>query len=404
MRKLLLSLLIAVCGLSCAFAFVACTYEESEHRWNKKWSHNERYHWHDCLDSDCSLRGSLSEHTWKLEVASEPPTCNTAGVGTYACNVCGEKKEDEIPATQEHLWKEFGRRAPTCYLDGFVIHECLLCHTSSKEVIPATGEHTFGEEWVGGEKGHYHVCETDFCSATTEIEPHNVATEPLKVVEAQPYKDGMAYYGCTDCGYITRKEELEATNIPYGLIPYLAPVYDPIFDGTDRPKWTGEEPVPEIVKESDGVYSVTVVRDSGVSSPEYPYEIYFKGTSPLTGETTEVSIWHMGSTYGITGYSYSTTTQNRTILDAGTSPVAFFAQGQNTNKGFIRFKSTGSMTLQFVFATADNSDRLNQKDRTSILLKINVVNYDSIMSMHLNQPLPLAVNNYDIFIENKYVY
>ncbi|MCH5148340.1 MAG: hypothetical protein J1G05_03125 [Clostridiales bacterium] len=404
MRKLFLSLLIAVCGLSCALAFVACTYEESGHKWSKKWSHNERYHWHDCLDSDCSLRDSLAAHIWKLEVATESPTCNTAGVGTYSCEVCGEKKEDEVPATGAHLWREYDRRNPSCYLDGFVIHECRLCHTFAEEIIPATGNHYYNEEWVGTDMGHYHTCKTAHCSATTEIEPHNVAEEPLRTVPAQPYHDGMEYYGCTECGHVTRTVELGATDIPYDLVPYIAPCYTPIVAGTLKPKWTGEEPLPEIVKESDGVYSVTVVRDSGISSPEYPYEIYFTGTSPLTDESIEVPIWHMGSTYGITGYRYTSTTQNRTIIDAGTNPIAFFAKETNTNQGYIRLRSAGSITLQFVFNTADDSDRHNQKDRTSIFLKVTVVEYASIMPTSLNQPLPLAVNNYDIFVENKYVY
>lgn len=45
------------------------------------------------------------QHHWNNGVETTAATCNKAGSKTYTCTVCGEKKTESIPATENHNWK-----------------------------------------------------------------------------------------------------------------------------------------------------------------------------------------------------------------------------------------------------------------------------------------------------------
>ncbi|MCI5770733.1 MAG: hypothetical protein MR035_09355 [Dorea longicatena] len=45
------------------------------------------------------------QHHWNNGVETIAATCNKAGSKTYTCTVCGEKKTESIPATENHNWK-----------------------------------------------------------------------------------------------------------------------------------------------------------------------------------------------------------------------------------------------------------------------------------------------------------
>lgn len=396
MKKWILGLLVAVFAICAASALVACTYDESGHNWSTKWSHDSRNHWHDCLDNDCSVRSDLASHIWELESTIESPTCDLEGLGNYKCSVCGEKKEDVIPATEQHLWKSGESREPSCYLPGFRITSCALCGKAVEEIIPATGNHVFDESsWQSDIDGHYHVCTTPFCNAISEHIPHSEDKELIRTVAPGEYKDGAQYYGCSVCKYVTSTQTLEATKIPRELQMHLSPVTGMFFGGRMvTTKWNKDAPDPVIVKEPNGDFSVTVYLDAGTSNPEYPYAIYFTGVNPLAStERVKVPIWGVGSTYGMTGYSYNTDTQSKSLL--GYSGTVIFHENDSTpadnTDGYIRFRSLGERTLLFVFTTADDSDRTNQVDRTHIFVNVKVVAYGTAISAPGGIPLVLDV-------------
>lgn len=46
-----------------------------------------------------------TEHTWNDGAIEKEATCTETGVKVYTCTVCGDTKEEEIPATG-HVWDE----------------------------------------------------------------------------------------------------------------------------------------------------------------------------------------------------------------------------------------------------------------------------------------------------------
>ena len=372
MKKWVLAALISVSALSGAFALASCTYKDGGHRWSSKWSHNERNHWHECLDDNCSQRSDLASHEWALDTTIESATCDAAGWGNYKCSVCGEKTEAEIPATGEHIWRAGAYRAPSCYLAGYNFSTCALCGTEKSEILPATGEHVFDEtKWSSNSEGHYHTCTTELCTAKSEIVPH-VKGEGSVKTKPQDFKDGLLVYPCTECGYEADPEAISATNIPTDLQVHLSPCYTKLSVYDPEILWPEDEPDPVITKEEDGSYSVTLVRDDGKG---FPYTVSFTGKYPKNnGETTAVPVWMaVGSTYGVSAYRYNENAETRNQLNFLTSPS--FVNGNDSSYAIMRFGS--SATLYFVFETADNSDKVNLKQRTEIKVNVTVVNYGS---------------------------
>lgn len=370
MKKWILSLLISVCTLSCALALASCAYEESEHHWSNKWSHNERNHWHECSDSDCSQRSDLASHDWALDTTIESPTCNAAGLGAYKCSVCGEKKEDEIPATGNHIWKAGNYRAPNCYLAGYNITKCALCGTEKSEIIPATGKHVYDEsKWECNAEGHYHACTTEFCTAKSEIIPHVKGEGSIKT-QPQDFKDGLKVYPCTECDFEVDPEAIPATNIPTDLQVHFSPNYERPNLTDPAILWPEDEPDPVITKEEDGSYSVTLVKSNRKG---YPYSVSFTGKYPKNhGEESTVPVWMLvDSTNGISAYSYDANAETRNLLNFATLPS--FVNSTSSRYAIMHF--SGSVTLYFVFETADDSEKTNLKQRVEIKLNVTVVEY-----------------------------
>ena len=75
---------------------------------------------------------SACEHVWDSGEVSTPATCTETGVMTYTCTLCGETKEETIPATG-HLWGSGVVHAATCTEGGYTEYECSVCHEIKHE-------------------------------------------------------------------------------------------------------------------------------------------------------------------------------------------------------------------------------------------------------------------------------
>ena len=70
------------------------------------------------------------------------PTATTPGVRTYTCTVCGQTKNETIPATgaHTHVWDNGTVTiAPTETTPGVRTYTCTVCGATLTETIPATG-------------------------------------------------------------------------------------------------------------------------------------------------------------------------------------------------------------------------------------------------------------------------
>lgn len=386
MKKWIIGLLVAVCAVCSALLVTACAYEELEHNWDTKWSNNDRNHWHECLDEDCSVRNGVAAHDWVLDELIADPTCDQPGSGVYSCSVCRRQKEDEVPATGEHIWRVEKSRDPSCWLDGYIIRQCALCLNFDQSILPATAEHDFDETaWVGSSLGHYHPCKraSAGCTAISNPEIHEKSESPTNIIPPGAYKDGKIIYGCTVCNYEVDFEILSATATPLSLEPHFFPNYEG-SEGNEYGEgqevwWEPNAPEAEVTyDERTGEYSAILYQDSGFGSPPtYPYELHFKGKNQA-GQEVDVEIWGYGATHGINVYLYNTDYESK-------SPITW--QGANLNysysmegKGILRIRDVGTYKLIFVYEIGD-ADRDNVTEKCEVTVNVTVVPYPNTLSV-----------------------
>ncbi len=138
--------------------------QEHEHNWDKEhWTSNEGYHWHECLNDNCTAMNSEKDeyaaHSFD-DTVTQAPTCTETGIKTLTCSVCGYEKTEVIPATG-HIWDE-GKitTEPTATTDGVKTYTCTVCGATDTVTIPATGAHASYTFEVRLDKESYNVGDT----------------------------------------------------------------------------------------------------------------------------------------------------------------------------------------------------------------------------------------------------
>ena len=87
------------------------------------------------------------DHQWKDETVTNP-TCGVDGSSVQRCEICGDTRDQVLPATGAHTWGEWTvTKAATCTVAGVKEAKCAVCSATKTEAIPATGAHTWGQ-WV----------------------------------------------------------------------------------------------------------------------------------------------------------------------------------------------------------------------------------------------------------------
>lgn len=87
------------------------------------------------------------DHQWKDETVTNP-TCGVDGSSVQRCEICGDTRDQVLPATGAHTWGEWTvTKAATCTVAGVKEAKCVVCSATKTEAIPATGAHTWGQ-WV----------------------------------------------------------------------------------------------------------------------------------------------------------------------------------------------------------------------------------------------------------------
>ena len=85
------------------------------------------------------------DHQWKDETVTNP-TCGADGVNVQRCQICGDTRDQILPATGAHTWGEWTvTKAATCTVAGVKEAKCAVCSATKTEAIPATGTHTWGQ-------------------------------------------------------------------------------------------------------------------------------------------------------------------------------------------------------------------------------------------------------------------
>ncbi len=138
----------------------------------------------DTICSNCGEVVSTRElpptgaHDWDGGTVTTAPTETTPGVRTRTCTVCGDIREETIPATGAHDYQFTTTVAPTCTDGGYDLYTCSGCGATERRNLTDAA----GHKWDGG----------TVTTAPTETTP------------------GVRTFTCTVCGQ-TRTEAIPAT-------------------------------------------------------------------------------------------------------------------------------------------------------------------------------------------------
>lgn len=106
----------------------------------------------DTICSNCGEVVSTRElpptgaHVWDNGVVTTAPTETTPGVRTFTCTVCGDIREETIPATGAHDYRFTKTVAPTCTDGGYDLYTCSGCGATERRNLTDAA----GHKWDGG--------------------------------------------------------------------------------------------------------------------------------------------------------------------------------------------------------------------------------------------------------------
>ena len=163
---------------------------------------------------------ATGEHTWDNGTVTTEPTETTPGVRTYTCTVCGQTKNETIPATGAHDYQFTRTVAPTCTADGYDLYTCSGCGATEKR----NSKPALGHKWDAGKVTTEPTATTPGVRTYTCTVCGEVKTETIPATGAHTHKwdsgtvtiaptettPGVRTYTCTVCGQ-TKNEIIPAT-------------------------------------------------------------------------------------------------------------------------------------------------------------------------------------------------
>ena len=107
------------------------------------------------VDTICGNCGEVSStrelpptgaHDWGNGVVTTAPTETTPGARTFTCTVCGDIREETIPATGAHDYQFTKNVAPTCTDGGYDLYTCSGCGATERRNLTDAA----GHKWDSG--------------------------------------------------------------------------------------------------------------------------------------------------------------------------------------------------------------------------------------------------------------
>ena len=178
------------------------------------------------VDTICSNCGEVistrelpptGAHVWDDGTVTTAPTETTPGVRTFTCTVCGDIREETIPATGAHDYQFTKNVAPTCTDGGYDLYTCSGCGATERRNLTDAA----GHKWDGG----------TVTTAPTETIPgvrtftcrgcDQTRTEAIPATGAHDYRftknvaptctdGGYDLYTCSGCGATERRNLTDA--------------------------------------------------------------------------------------------------------------------------------------------------------------------------------------------------
>ncbi len=204
----------------------------------------DTHHYYKCRTPGCTVRLAEEEHTPGRTIATQEPTCGTAGVGYTICWYCDATiaVDVRIPPTEMHepdILNPVVDIPPTCTEPGMGHIICIHCGATDKPhwTIPATGEHT---------KGGYVVAQQPTCMpgwkearcTGCDLVMDTIELEPIKDHKAGPWKTvrpatattkGLKEKRCKYCNTLMDSASIPVTqSVSFGDVKKSDFYYNPV--------------------------------------------------------------------------------------------------------------------------------------------------------------------------------
>ena len=172
----------------------------------------------DTICSNCGEVVSTRElpptgaHVWDDGTVTTAPTETTPGVRTFTCTVCGDIREETIPATGAHDYRFTKNVAPTCTNGGYDLYTCSGCGATERRNLTNTA----GHKWDGGTVTTAPTETTPGVRTFTCTVCDQTRTEAIPATGAHDYQftknvaptctdGGYDLYTCSGCGATERR-------------------------------------------------------------------------------------------------------------------------------------------------------------------------------------------------------
>lgn len=150
---------------------------QGEHLFNTVWKHDENTHWKECMVKGCGLKTDVTDHSGGQASCQKKAECEVCSqeYGEFGVHNYGsEWKHDET----SH-WRECQTEGCTAKTD-VAKHsggqatcqqkaECEVCNQEYGEF----GAHNYGSEWKHDGTSHWRECQTEGCTAKTDVAKHS---------------------------------------------------------------------------------------------------------------------------------------------------------------------------------------------------------------------------------------
>ena len=177
----------------------------------------------DTICSNCGEVVSTRElpptgaHDWGNGVVTTAPTETTPGVRTFTCTVCGDIREETIPATGAHDYRFTKNVAPTCTDGGYDLYTCSGCGATERRNLTDAA----GHKWDGGTVTTAPTETTPGVRTRTCTVCGDIREETIPATGAHDYQftknvaptctdGGYDLYTCSGCGATERRNLTDA--------------------------------------------------------------------------------------------------------------------------------------------------------------------------------------------------
>ena len=156
-------------------------------------------------------------HDWGNGVVTTAPTETTPGARTFTCTVCGDIREETIPATGAHDYQFTKNVAPTCTDGGYDLYTFSGCGATERRNLTDAA----GHKWDGGTVTTAPTETTPGVRTFTCTVCDQTRTETIPATGAHDYRftknvaptctdGGYDLYTCSGCGATERRNLTDA--------------------------------------------------------------------------------------------------------------------------------------------------------------------------------------------------